>query len=171
MAAAHRLAICAGSFDPVTNGHTDMIARAASLFDRLVVAVAANPSKQAWFPIEDRVSMLRDVIGAMPGVANVEVDTFTGLLADYARRRGAVALVRGLRTASEFSDESQMAMMNRHLHAGCDTIFLVPSPGSVYISSRLVKDVAALGGSLDGLVPAAVIARLTGRRASSGIRA
>src|SRR5690349_13350896 len=153
MADVPRLAICAGSFDPVTNGHTDMIVRAARLFDRLVVAVAANPAKQAWFSVEDRVSMLRDVIGGLSGVANVEVDTFTGLLADYAERRHAVALVRGLRTASEFADESQMAMMNRHLNGGCDTIFLVPSPGSAYISSRLVKEVAALGGSLDGLVP------------------
>lgn len=163
---AARLAICAGSFDPLTNGHLDMIVRGAALFDQLVVAVLANPQKQPWFGVDERVAMLRESIAALPDVRNLEVDTFDGLLAEYARRRHAVALVRGLRTSSEFAEEGPMAMMNRHLYAGCDTVFLIPSPAVAYISSRLVKEVASLGGRLEGLVPPSVAERLSRFRSS-----
>jgi pantetheine-phosphate adenylyltransferase len=158
-----RVAVCPGSFDPLTNGHVEMIARAARLFDRLIVAVLDNPSKQSWFTVDERTAMLREVLGALPDGRLIEVDAFSGLLVDYATRRQAVAVIRGLRTVSEFSEESQMALMNRHL-SGCETVFLVSGPAVAYISSRLVKEVAALGGPLDGLVPPAVAARMTGRR-------
>ena len=165
-----RVAVCPGSFDPLTNGHVEMIARATRLFDRLIVAVLDNPSKQSWFTVEERTAMLREVLGALPDGRLIEVDAFSGLLADYATRRQAVAVVRGLRTVNEFSEESQMALMNRHL-SGCETVFLVSGPAVAYISSRLVKEVAALGGPLDGLVPPAVAARMMGRRNSRTVTA
>ena len=165
-----RVAVCPGSFDPLTNGHVEMIARASRLFDRLIVAVLDNPAKRAWFTVEERTSMLSEVLGALPDGRHIEVDAFNGLLVDYVKRRGAAAVIRGLRTVSEFSDESQMALMNRHL-AGCETVFLVSGPAVAYISSRLVKEVAALGGPLDGLVPESVAARMMGRRTNRNIPA
>jgi pantetheine-phosphate adenylyltransferase len=168
MGDAVRVAVCPGSFDPLTNGHVEMIARAARLFDRLIVAVLDNPSKQAWFTLDERTAMLREVLGALPDGRQIEVDAFNGLLVDYVTRRNASAVIRGLRTVSEFADESQMALMNRHL-SGCETVFLVSGPSVAYISSRLVKEVAALGGPLDGLVPPAVALRMTGRRANRTI--
>jgi pantetheine-phosphate adenylyltransferase len=155
-----RLVVCPGSFDPPTNGHVAMIARAARLFDRVVVAVLANPSKRGWLPVEERLSMLRDVLAASPDRDRLEVDTFDGLLADYVRTRQASAVVRGLRSVTEFADESQMAMMNRHLVPAVETVFLVATPDVAYISSRLVREIAGLGGPLDGLVPPPVAARL-----------
>jgi pantetheine-phosphate adenylyltransferase len=170
MADSPRLAVCPGSFDPPTNGHVEMIARAARLFDRVVVAVLANPAKQVWLPMDERLSLLREVIGTLPESARIEVDTFQGLLADYVRARQATAVVRGLRSVSEFSDESQMAMMNRHLLPSFETVFLVAAPGVAHISSRLVREVASLGGSLDGLVPPAVALRLLQRSADRIVR-
>jgi pantetheine-phosphate adenylyltransferase len=170
MADSPRLAVCPGSFDPPTNGHVEMIARAARLFDRVVVAVVANPAKQAWLPMDERLSLLREVIGTLPEAARIEVDTFQGLLADYVRAREATAVVRGLRSVSEFSDESQMAMMNRHLLPSFETVFLVAAPGVAHISSRLVREVASLGGPLDGLVPSAVALRLLRRSADRIVR-
>jgi pantetheine-phosphate adenylyltransferase len=166
--AVSRLAVCPGSFDPLTFGHLDMIQRGAAIFDRLVVAVLANPQKEPWFSIDDRVAMAREAIATLPSVDNVEVDTFDGLISEYVRRRQAVALVRGLRSASELADEGPMAMMNRHLNPGCETVFLIPTPSVSYISSRLVKDVARLGGRLDGLVPDPVAIRLKTLRSASG---
>ena len=163
-----RVAVCPGSFDPLTNGHVEMIARAARLFDHLVVAVLDNPAKQAWFTIEERTAMLGEVLGGLPDARHIEVDAFNGLLVDYVKQRSAVAVIRGLRTVNEFADESQMALMNRHL-SGCETVFLVSGPAVAYISSRLVKEVAALGGPLDGLVPALVAERMMGRRANRTI--
>jgi pantetheine-phosphate adenylyltransferase len=160
-----RLAICAGSFDPLTNGHLDMIVRGARLFDRLVVAVLVNPSKQPMFSAEERVDLIRQVIGTVP---NVEVDTFSGLLTEFARRRGAAAIIRGLRTATEYDDEWPMAMMNRHLAPDIETVFLLPSRDAAFISSRLVKEIAVLGGSLDGLVPPVVAAALSRRHGPQG---
>src|SRR6187402_987464 len=110
MSQSQRLAVIAGSFDPPTNGHVDMIVRATALFDRVVVALLKNPAKSPIFSVDERVAMVRDIVGAMPAV---EVDTFDGLLADYVARKGAVAVVRGLRTATEFSDEWSVALMNR----------------------------------------------------------
>jgi pantetheine-phosphate adenylyltransferase len=158
-----RVAVCPGSFDPLTNGHVEMIARASRLFDRLIVAVLDNPAKKAWFTVEERTAMLREVLGTLPDGRQIEVDAFHGLLVDYVKRRSASAVIRGLRTVNEFADESQMALMNRHI-SGCETVFLVSGPAVAYISSRLVKEVAALGGPLDGLVPPIVAARLMGRR-------
>lgn len=155
-----RLAVVAGSFDPVTNGHIDLIERSVRLFERVVVAVLVNAAKQPLFEIEDRVAMTREALSAYPGV---EVDTFDGLLAEYVRRRRASAVVRGLRTASEFSDEWQIALMNRHLNAGCETVFLVPSAATMAVSSRIVREIASLGGAVDALVPPGVAARLAER--------
>ncbi|SRR5579871_1410308 len=159
-----RTAIFPGSFDPLTNGHVDVIRRSARLFDRVVVAVLVNAEKRAMFPLEERVSLIRESARDLP---HVEVDTFSGLLADYVARRGAAAVIRGLRTASEFSDEWQMALMNRHLQPDLETVFLLPSAEFTYISSRLVKEIASLGGSLDGLVPEAVAAAFSRRRAAA----
>ena len=155
-----RLAVVAGSFDPLTNGHLDLIERSTRLFDRVVVAVLINAAKHPLFEIDDRMAMIREALMAHPGV---EVDTFDGLLAEYVRRRGASAVVRGLRTASEFSDEWQIALMNRHLNAGFETVFLVPAAATMAVSSRIVREIASLGGSVDGLVPSGVAARLAER--------
>jgi pantetheine-phosphate adenylyltransferase len=155
-----RLAVLAGSFDPLTNGHLDLITRSVTLFDRVVVAVLVNPAKRPLFSPDDRVAMIRESVAAM---SSVEVDTFDGLLADYVRRRGATAVVRGLRTATEFSDEWQTAMMNRHLNPTCETVFLVPDATHMAVSARLVREIASFGGSVAGLVPPGVDARLTRR--------
>ena len=169
MAATPRTAVCAGSFDPMTNGHVDLIARAARLVDRLVVGVLANPSKQSWFNVDDRVAMAREVIASLPGMSHVEVDTFDGLLVDFVHVKRASLIVRGLRSSAEFSDESARALMNRHLAHGCDTVFLVATPEVAFISSRLVKEVATFGGSLDGLVPPAVLRRMARSSRGPGI--
>jgi len=166
MAHTPRIAVCAGSFDPLTTGHIDLISRAARLFDGVVVGVLANPAKQSWFSIADRVAMTREVITSLPGMTHVEVDSFNGLLVDFVRQKHASAIVRGLRTSTEFVDESQRAVMNRHLSERCETLFLVASPDVAHISSRLVKEVAAAGGPLDGLVPPAVLKRIA--RLASG---
>jgi pantetheine-phosphate adenylyltransferase len=158
MADSPRLAVFAGSFDPITNGHVDLIQRAAALFDRLIVAVLANADKRPLFGVDERMEMIRGAVGHLP---RVEVETFGGLLADFVRRRGATAVIRGLRTATEFSDEWQMALMNRHLYSGCETVFLLPSAEFTHISSRLVREIASLGGSLDGLVPPDIAARVS----------
>jgi pantetheine-phosphate adenylyltransferase len=158
MSDANRLAVLAGSFDPPTNGHVDMIARATTLFDRVVVALLVNPAKQPIFALDERVAMMRELVGHMPAV---EIDTFDGLLADYVRKRKAVAVVRGLRTAAEFAEEWQMALMNRHLNPHCETVFIVPAAENMQISSRLVREIASLGGPVAGLVAPSVEARLT----------
>jgi len=169
MASTPRTAVCAGSFDPMTNGHVDLIARAARLFDRLVVAVLANPAKQSWFSVDERMATAREVVASLPGMSHVEIDTFDGLLVDFMRVKHASTIVRGLRSADEFSAESARALMNRHLSHGCDTIFLVASPEVSFISSRLVKEVASVGGALDGLVPPAVLRRLARSSRGPGI--
>lgn len=165
MSDSSRLAVVAGSFDPPTNGHVDLIERAMKLFDRVVVAVLVNPSKQPLFPTADRLAMMTEVLDARRWP--VEIDTFDGLLADYVRRRGAAAIVRGLRTAGEFSDEFPVALMNRHLDPACETVFVVPAAATMHISSRLVREIASLGGPVDGLVPPGVAARLRHRFAPS----
>ncbi len=160
MSHATRLAVLAGSFDPPTNGHVDMITRAAALFDRVVVALLVNPAKQPLFALDERLEMMRELVAQMPAV---EIDTFDGLLADYVRKRNAAAVVRGLRTAAEFSEEWQMALMNRHLNPACETVFLVPAAEHMQISSRLVREIASLGGPVTGLVAPSVEARLARR--------
>jgi pantetheine-phosphate adenylyltransferase len=145
-----RLAIYPGSFDPITNGHLDVIARAATLFDEVIVSVAINEAKHSLFTTEERVEMIRTVIGRFQ---NVRVVAFNGLLVEFARKQGAVAVVRGLRAISDFEFEFQMALMNRKLEPSIETVFLTPREEYTYLSSRIVKEIARLGGSVEAFVP------------------
>jgi len=165
MARNSRVAVYPGSFDPLTNGHVDIIQRGASLFDHIVVAVLKNAAKAPLFDVPERVDIIEKVFAKQK---NVEVDTFEGLLVDYVRRKKADVIVRGLRAVSDFEYEMQMALMNRHLTPGVETVFMMPAEQYTYVSSRLVKEVAALGGSVRGLVPPLVEARLTVRRPRGG---
>ena len=151
------LAVYPGSFDPLTNGHVDIISRGARLFDRIIVAILVNAEKSPLFTIDERVEITRAVFRDQP---NVEVDTFDGLLVDYVAKRGAQVIVRGLRAVSDFEFEFQMALMNRRLNAKIETVFMMPAEQYTYISSRLIKEVFALGGRVHGLVPDMVEARL-----------
>ena len=151
------LAVFPGSFDPLTNGHIDIITRGLRLFDRIVVAVLVNAEKSPLFSTAERVEIVRAVFKNQP---NVEVDTFDGLLVDYVERRKAQVIVRGLRAVSDFEYEFQMALMNRRLNGRIETVFMMPAEQYTYISSRLIKEVFALGGRVDGLVPALVEDRL-----------
>ena len=151
-----RTALCPGTFDPVTNGHVDIIQRASRCFDAVVVGVLANPSKDPLFGLEDRVAMLKEAVSDMPGV---EVASFSGLLVDFARARGSAVIVKGLRAISDFDYELQMAQMNHRL-AGVETFFMTTNPKWSYLSSSLVREVARLGGDVTGLVPAVVAERL-----------
>src|SRR4026207_1178460 len=151
------LAVYPGSFDPLTNGHVDIISRGARLFDRLVVAILVNAEKSPLFTPAEGVEMTRTVFASMP---NVEVDTFDGLLVDYVERRKAQVIVRGLRAVSDFEYEFQMALMNRRLNGKIETVFMMPAEQYSYISSRLIKEVFSLGGRVHGLVPDIVEERL-----------
>jgi pantetheine-phosphate adenylyltransferase len=151
------VAIYPGSFDPLTSGHVDIIQRGSRLFSRIVVAVLVNLEKAPLFTAPERVAIARDVFRDWP---NVEVDTFDGLLVDYARRRQATVIVRGLRAISDFEFELQRALMNRRLSPEVETVFMMPAEPYTYVSSRLVKEVVALGGSVHGLVPEIVESRL-----------
>jgi len=148
-----RLAIVPGSFDPLTNGHVDLVLRSARLFDRVTVAVLVNAEKQPLFTAAERVAIIREVFSVH---ANVEVDSFDGLLVEYARRCGASAIVKGLRAVSDFEHEFPMALMNRHLEPALETVCLMPAEQYTYVSSRLTKEVFRLGGSVHGLVPPVV---------------
>ena len=161
-------AIYPGSFDPMTNGHLDLVARGAKLFEHLIVAVLRNAEKNPLFPVAERLEMLRE--GAAP-FANVEIATFDGLLVDFARERGAKAVLRGIRAISDYEYELQMAHMNRRLNPEVETIFMMPDARYSYVSSRLVKEVFRLGGSVEGLVPQPVIDRLARRAASPSLAA
>ncbi len=158
------IAIYPGSFDPVTNGHVDLIERASKLFDRLIVALLLNPEKDPLFTVEERVEMLKE---AVKPLANVEVDTFGGLLVEYARRKRARVLLRGIRAVSDYEYELQMALMNRQLQPEIETVFMLPAEAYSYLSSHLVKEVAQLGGSIRDLVPPAVEARIRAKVKSS----
>ena len=149
-----RLAICPGSFDPVTNGHLDVIQRAAGLFDTVVVLVAENAEKHPMFTATERQELIRRVTAHLP---NVEVDVYSGLLADYARERNAAAIVKGLRAMSDFEYEFQMALTNRKLYDGVETVFLTTTAEHMYLSSSLVKEVARLGGDISEFVPKGII--------------
>jgi len=144
-----RIAIYPGSFDPMTRGHEDLIRRALGFVDKLVVAVAQNSTKQPLFTIEERVQLMRQVVGEEP---RVEVKSFTGLLVDFARTENAVLLIRGLRAVSDFEYEYQMALMNRHLSPKLEIVFMVPSVDTTHISASLVREVARLGGDVSTLV-------------------
>jgi pantetheine-phosphate adenylyltransferase len=162
-----RTAIFPGSFDPITNGHVDVVHRATRLFDQVIVAVLTNTSKQPYFSVEDRVAMLCEVF---KGQNAIEVDTFNGLLVDYARARKANVILRGVRDLTDFEAERQMALMNHRLNADIDTVFMTPSENCSFISSRLVREIAALGGSLSSLVPPVVADRLVARRRKTTLR-
>ena len=144
------VAIYPGSFDPITMGHVDIIQRGSRLFERIVVAVLLNTDKAPLFTVQERVDIAREVFRDR---ANVEVDTFDGLLVDYARRKQAGVIVKGLRAVSDFEYEMQMALMNRRLNPEVETVFMMPAEPYTYVSSRLVKEVVALGGSVHDLVP------------------
>jgi pantetheine-phosphate adenylyltransferase len=149
-----------GSFDPITNGHLDLIDRGAKLCDHLIVAILRNEEKQPLFSVEERMEMLREVVRVYP---NVEVDSFNGLLVDYAKQKGATAILRGIRAISDYEYELQMALMNRRLCPTVETVFLMASEAYSFISSRLIKQVIALGGNISGLVPPSVEVRLRER--------
>ena len=158
------IAIYPGSFDPITNGHLDVIQRGARLFDRLIVSILRNETKSPLFSVEERVEMLKEVLTVYP---NVEVDSFDGLLVEHAVARGATVLLRGIRAISDYEHEWQMALMNRRLRPGLETVFMMASEAHSFISSRLVKEVFSLGGNVAGLAPPSVEARLRARLSQS----
>jgi pantetheine-phosphate adenylyltransferase len=158
------IALYPGSFDPVTNGHLDLIERGEKVFDLLIVAVLKNADKQPLFSTPERVEMLRDVVKKW---ASVEVAVFDGLLVDYARKRGAGVVLRGIRAISDYEYELQMALMNRKLEPRLETVFMLPGETYSYLSAKLVREIAQLGGPLDGLVPPAVGERLRAKFAAT----
>jgi pantetheine-phosphate adenylyltransferase len=160
-------AVYPGTFDPITNGHLDIIGRGVRLFDEIIVALLENADKEPLFGLEERLEIVARVVKKFP---NVRVESFDGLLIDYARQRGAVAIVRGLRALSDFEYEFQMALMNRRLGPDLETVFMMPSEAYSYVSSRLVKEVVGLGGDVTGLVPGEVLDRLKARCASARSR-
>jgi pantetheine-phosphate adenylyltransferase len=158
-----RRALYPGTFDPVTNGHLDLVKRALRLFDGVVVAVGTGRDKSTMFSVDERVEFLRD---AVKDLGNVEVIPFDGLLVDTVNETGAVAIIRGLRQVSDFEYEFQMALMNRRLARDVETVFLMPSLSYIYLDSTVMKEVALLGGDVDGLAPEAVIRALSEKRGS-----
>ena len=154
------MAIYPGSFDPITNGHLDLIQRGSALFDKLIVAILRNYEKRPLFSVEERAEMLNEVIR---GLSNVEVGSFDGLLVDYAAQRGASVILRGIRAISDYEYELQMALMNRRLRPEIETVFLMAGEAHSFISSRLVKEVLRLGGNISDLVPPSIEGRLKRR--------
>jgi pantetheine-phosphate adenylyltransferase len=155
-----RIALYPGSFDPPTKGHEDLVRRSLALADKVIVAIATNGAKQPLFTVEERLRMLREAVG---GEARVSIQSFDGLLAEFAKRVGASIIVRGLRAVSDFEYEFQMALMNRRLYPSLETVFLVPAVDLTYLSSSLVREVARFGGDVGGLVHPSVAAALAGR--------
>ena len=155
------VAVFPGSFDPITNGHLDIIGRTLSVFDEVIVAILVNSEKQPLFSVAERLEIIRE---AYRRQKRVRVETFSGLLVDYAVKVGATSVVRGLRAISDFEYEFQMALMNRRLNPKIETVFMMAPEGYSYLSSRLVKEVFALGGDVSGLVPAAVMRRLQAKK-------
>lgn len=153
-------AVYAGTFDPMTNGHSDLVRRARKVFDKVIVAIAANPAKQPLFSLDERVQLVRTVVGGDPGV---HVIGFDNLLIDCVRAQGARVVLRGLRAASDFEFEFQLAGMNRRLDASIETVFMTPSEDAMFVSASLVKEIALLGGDVSQFVHPAVVAALNGR--------
>lgn len=165
MTARRRIAVYPGSFDPIHHGHLDLIARCRPIFDEVIVAVLANEEKQPLFSVAERVAMIEEQVG---GLGFCRVESFSGLLVDFLDRVEASTIVRGLRAISDFEYEFQMALMNRHLNARVETVFMMPREDYSYLSSRLVKEVFRLGGNVEGLVPPAVIAAMGARLTAAG---
>jgi len=157
---AERVALYAGSFDPLTNGHLDILSRARRLADTVIVAILENDAKKPLFTVEERIEMIREIVGEDP---TIPIRSFSGLLVDFARETGATLIVRGLRAVSDYEYELQMALMNRRLGPEVETVFLMAKEEYSYVSSRLVKDVARLNGDVRGLVPESVRQRLVAR--------
>jgi pantetheine-phosphate adenylyltransferase len=147
---SERIAICPGTFDPITNGHVDIIQRSLRIFDRVIVAVLVNPQKRPLFESKRRIELIR---ASLQGVERVEVEAFQGLLVDYVKDRGGAAIIRGLRAVSDFEYELQMALMNRRLSQEVETVFMMPSEEYSFLSSTMIKEIASFGGSVRGLVP------------------
>lgn len=160
------IALCPGSFDPPTNGHIDVVERASRHFDRVIVSVVANPAKKSLFDAQERVALLKEVLDHL---SNVEVTSHDGLLVELARERGADVIVKGLRALSDVEYELQQAQMNTNLFEGVDTMFIITNPKWSFISSSLVKEVAALGGDVSRFVPKAVNEALVGREKSASL--
>lgn len=158
---SERIAVYPGSFDPIHNGHLDLVERCRPMYDRLVIAVLRNEAKRALFSVDERLEVIRELVGTHPGC---EVLSFSGLLVDFMDQVGARIVVRGLRAVTDFEYEFQMAMMNRHLNSRVDTVFMAPKEEYNFLSSSLVKEVFFLGGDLTGLVPEPVLARLRRHR-------
>lgn len=154
-----RTAVYPGSFDPVTNGHLDIIRRGATLFDRVIVAVLHNPSKQGWFPVDRRLEMLRRACADLP---NVQVDSFQGLLVDYIRQIEADVILRGLRSTADFESELPMAQLNRSMFAQVETLFLPASPQHLYTSSSAVREIGRFGGDVTPFVPSCIAQEVAG---------
>jgi len=154
------IAICPGSFDPVTMGHIDIITRAAGMFDKLIVVVMNNAAKQCSFTPEERVAMIKKCVADHD---NIEVDAFDGLLADYAAKRGARAIIKGLRAMSDFEYEFQMALANKKLNPDVETLFLTTAQQNMYLSSSMVKQIAGMGGDISGFVPSVILKDITDR--------
>jgi pantetheine-phosphate adenylyltransferase len=158
-----RVAIYPGSFDPLTSGHVDIIERGSKIFDSIIVAILVNSEKVPLFSEDERIAIIKDVFKDYP---NVQAETFNGLLVDYAQKKQASVLVRGLRAVSDFEYEFQMALMNRHLAPGLETVFMMPDEKYTFVSSRLIKEVFMLGGAVSSLVPPVVEQRLRAKQKS-----
>ncbi|SHJ25795.1 Phosphopantetheine adenylyltransferase [Desulfatibacillum alkenivorans DSM 16219] len=161
-----RTAIYAGSFDPVTNGHLDILKRGLKLFDRIIVAILINPNKQSLFSVEERISMLEEVTKEIP---NTEIDTFSGLLVDYAEQKQAHAILRGMRAVSDFEYEFQLALMNRRLNREVQTVFLMTGLRWIFTSSSIIKEAARFGGNIHGMVPELVERRIDKKMKDMGL--
>ncbi len=159
-----KLAIYPGTFDPVTNGHLDIVERAVQLFDAVTIAVSTNPAKNPLFTVPERIAMFREATRHLP---RIEVESFSGLLVEYAAARGASVMIRGLRAISDFEYEFQMALINRKISRGLDTVFLMASEKYTYLNSTIVKEVARLGGDVSCFVPASVNERIRQKLAQS----
>lgn len=152
-----KIAIYPGSFDPVTNGHLDILKRGLKLFDKIIVAILQNPGKESLFTMQERVMMLKE---SLKGLKNTEIDTFDGLLVDYAAKRNAHAILRGMRAVSDFEYEFQLALMNRRLNRKIQTVFLMTGLSWIFTSSSIIKEAAQFGGNIEGMVPPPVLKKL-----------